>query len=79
LFYEEPFDHFVDTLQTIYAAFPEAKYYIYLVGGQRIIVGLSNGREVYINLLVDLVQQLQNYQYLKQYYSDFAKLKLIDL
>jgi hypothetical protein len=22
---------------------------------------------------------LQNYQYLKQYYSDFAKLKLIDL
>ena len=79
LFYEEPFDHFVDTLQTIYTAFPGAKYYIYLVGWQRIIVWFPNGNEVYINLLVDLVQQLQNYQYLKQNYSDFAKLKQIDL
>ncbi len=79
LFYQESFEHFVDTLQTIYTAFPGAKYYIYLVGWQRIIVGLSNGREVYVNLLVDLVQQLQNYQYLRQYYSDFAKLKRIDL
>ena len=79
LFYQEWFDHFVDTLQTIYTAFPGAKYYIYLVGWQRIIVWFSNGNEVYINLLVDLVQQLQNYQYLKQYYSDFSKLKEIDL
>ena len=79
LFYQEPFDHFIDTLQIINQAFSNAKYFQYLVGGQRIIVGLPNDRIVYINLLVDINLQLQNYLYLKQYYSDFSKLKEIDL
>ena len=79
LFFQEPFDHFLSNLQTIYDAFPNAKYYQYLVGGQRIVVWLPNDRQVYINLPVDISLQLQNYQYLKQYYSDFSKLKEIDL
>ena len=79
LFYQEPFDHFMSNLQTIYEAFPNAKYFKYLVGGQRIVVWLPNDRTVYINLRVDLSLQLQNYLYLKQYYAEFSKLKEIDL
>lgn len=79
LFYKKSFDSFVSDLTTIYSSFPTAKYFIYLVGGQRIIVWLPKDREVYINLLVDVLLQLQNYQYLKQYYKDFSKLKVIDL
>ncbi len=79
LFFQESFDHFVNNLQIIYDAFPNAKYYQYLVGGQRIVVWLPNDRQVYINLPVDISLQLQNYLYLKQYYADFSKLKEIDL
>lgn len=79
LFYLESFDHFMADFQTIAQAFPNAKYFKYLVGGQRMVIWLPNDRTVYINLPVDIWLQLQNYLYLKQYYPDFAKLKEIDL
>lgn len=79
LFYLESFDHFMADFQTIAQAFPNAKYFKYLVGGQRMVIWLPNDRTVYINLPVDIWLQLQNYLYLKQYYSDFSKLKEIDL
>lgn len=79
LFYLESFDHFMSDFQTIAQAFPNAKYFKYLVGGQRMVIWLPNDRTVYINLPVDIWLQLQNYLYLKQYYSDFSKLKEIDL
>lgn len=79
LFYKKSFDSFISDMNTIQSSFPTAKYFVYLVGGQRIIVWLPKDREVYINLLVDVLLQVQNYQYLKQYYTDFTKLKVVDL
>lgn len=73
------FDSFISDFQVIKQAFPNAIYFKYLVGGQRMIIGLPRDLMVYINFPVDIHLQIQNYNYLKQYYSEFSKLKEIDL
>jgi hypothetical protein len=63
----------------IYAAFPKSKFVAYLPGAERTVVMTADSKKVFLNNLVDIPQQIKNFELLRRYYADYAKLTEIDL
>lgn len=78
LFYRQPATGLYQQIQLMYQAFPKLERLEYLPWGERSIIYLA-GKRLYINNLGDILQQINNYQLLKKYYTDFARLTEIDL
>lgn len=79
IFYDLPFADFITQMYTIIQNFPWNQRVIYLPGGQRTVVELSGDKRVYINNAKDFEIQFKNYLLLQKYYTNFTKLKQIDL
>lgn len=79
VFYQYPVENIIRDIQFIRQWFPSIEAIAYLPGGHRMIITLLKGKKVYINNAIDIQQQIKNFQLLKKYYSEFDKLKEIDL
>ncbi len=78
IFYKQSADDLLQKLVLLKEWFPTIQSFSYLPWWQRIFVHLPN-RVVYINSMIDIAQQIKNYQLLKRFYPDFATLKEVDL
>ncbi len=78
LFFRQSASGLVQQVELLYQWFPWLHHIEYLPGGERSIIYLE-GKKFYINNLGDILNQIRNYQLLKKYYKDFAKLSDIDL
>jgi len=79
LFYKQTAKELQEQMSTIYSAFPKSKFVAYLPGAERTVIMTVDGKKLFLNNLVELWQQIKNYELLRRYYTDFAKLKEIDL
>lgn len=78
-FFRQSAEDLIQQTDLIYQAFSGIIQHIeYLPGGERTIVYLEN-QTIAINNLADISAQIRNYQLLQKYYSDFSRLKEIDL
>ena len=78
LFFRQSSDSLIQQLSLIAQGFPKLTRIEYLPGGERTAVYLTN-QVIYINNLMDVAQQIQNYMLLQKYYPSFAQLKEVDL
>lgn len=78
LFYRQSATELVQQTELLYQWFPGLHHIEYLPWGERSIVYLD-GKELYINNLWDIPNQIRNYQLLKKYYKDYNSLSEIDL
>lgn len=79
IFYQQSAENLIENLFLLKQWFPKIQGFVYLPGGQRTIVVLPGDKKVYINNVLDIQQQIKNYQLLQKYYPDFNTLKEIDL
>ncbi len=79
IFFQNSFDKILEDIRIIKEWFPEIQGLSYLPGWNRMIVDLGGDRKVFVNNAIQIEPQILNYQYLKQYYSEFNLLKEIDL
>ena len=68
----------VEQTELLYQWFPWLTGLEYLPWGERSIVYLE-GKRFFINNLGDIPNQIRNYQLLKKYYKEYAKLQDVDL
>lgn len=78
LFYRQSASGLVQQVDLLYQGFPGLQKIEYLPGGERSIVYV-NEKIFYISNLGDILSQIKNYDFLKKYYTDYNKLKEIDL
>lgn len=78
IFYRQPANELVQQMDLIYQEFPGLQKIEYLPWGERSVIYLDK-KLIYINNLWDIPGQIRNYEFLKKYYKDFAKLQEIDL
>jgi len=79
LFYKQSAKELQEQMALIYAAFPKSKFVAYLPGAERTVIMTADSKKVYLNNLADLPQQIKNFELLRRYYADYAKLAEIDL
>ena len=78
LFYRQSATWLVQQIDLLYQWFSWLDHIEYLPWWERSIV-YSEGKKFYINNWWDIPNQIRNYQLLKKYYKDYAKLQDIDL
>lgn len=79
IFYPIASQDLVQQIKLIQSYFTRPKNIVYLPGAERTLVVTADNKNIYINNLQDIKQQLQKIDRLKQYYPDLAQLKEIDL
>ncbi len=79
IFYRIAAKDLVQQIKIIQSYFTRPKNIVYLPGAERTLVVTADNKNVYINNLQDITQQLQKIDRLKQYYPDLVQLKEIDL
>lgn len=77
-FFRQSAARIIQQMELIYQWFTGLHHIEYLPGGERSIVFIE-GKQVYINNLADVAQQIRKYELLKRYYTNFASLREIDL
>ncbi len=78
LFFRQSASELIQQIQLIYQWFPWLQRIEYLPGGERTIV-YTDGKKFYINNLLDIANQVRDYNLLKKYYKEYSLLKEIDL
>lgn len=78
LFYRQTASELVQQVHLMYQWFSGLHHIEYLPWWERSIVYLED-KKFYINNLGDIPNQIRNYELLKKYYKDYAKLQDIDL
>lgn len=79
IFYPIASQDLVQQIKLIQSYFTRPKSIVYLPGAERTLVVTADNKNIYINNLQDIKQQLQKIDRLKQYYPDLSQLKEIDL
>lgn len=79
LFYKQTAKELQQQMTLIYTAFPKSKFVAYLPGAERTVIMTSDSKKIFINNLIDIPQQIKNFELLRRYYADYAKLREIDL
>lgn len=79
LFFRQSAKEIKQQMDLIYAAFPKSKFVAYLPGAERTVIMTNDSKKVFINNLVDISQQLKNFDLLERYYTWYVGLKEIDL
>lgn len=79
LFYRIPSNKLIEQVNTIAALLPNLEQITYLPWWEKTIVYMPKWQMLYFNNMVDVVEQVKYYNLLKSYYTDFAKIKEVDL
>ncbi len=79
LFHEISQEKFIHDMHFFAESFPNYKRIVYLPWSAMTVVFLDSDLRVYINNQNSLTWQIENFNLIKQYYSDFYSLKTIDL
>lgn len=79
LFYRIPSAKLIEQIDTIQALLPNLEQITYLPWWEKTLVNMPKWQILYFNNLIDIVEQVKYYNLLKSYYTDFAKIKEVDL
>lgn len=79
LFYRIPSAKLIEQINTIQALLPNLEQITYLPWWEKTLVNMPKWQILYFNNLIDIVEQVKYYNLLKSYYTDFAKIKEVDL
>lgn len=79
LFHEISQEQFIHDMTYFAENFPNYQRIVYLPGSFMTVVILDSWQRIYINNQNSLAAQIENYNLIKQYYSDFNSLRIIDL
>ena len=79
LFHEISQEQFIHDMRFFAESFPNYDRIVYLPWSYMTVVILDSWQRIYINNQNSLTWQIENYNLIKQYYSDFNSLMTIDL
>lgn len=79
LFYKQSAKELQEQMTLIYTAFPKSKFVAYLPGAERTVIMTADSKKIFINNLVDIPQQIKNFELLRRYYTWYNQLYEIDL
>lgn len=79
LFYEIPYDKFLDDMITIALWFPDYKRIVYLPWALMTAVFTAKDQRIYINNQNSITWQIELFDNLNSFYKDSSSLKIIDL
>lgn len=68
-----------EQVETIFALLPNLEQITYLPWWEKTIVYMPKWQILYLNNSIDITEQIKYFNLLKSYYTDFAKVKEIDL